>query len=546
MRLFSCIIVVVFISGVSTAAIATTNVSLQEGKDHAAANSAALQAVIDHAASGDTVELPKGTFALSDSISLKIGISIAGTGIKTTTLTAAFAHPQPMVVGSGLTKVEIQGFSLDGAGDGNVTQGIQLEKSSGLDLHDLAIENLPGSNQPDAPLGPHAIDCTTAVSNSVFNSITATSIGVGRTWGGGIRLSWKSIGNRITNCTISKTGRGGIFCNDGSTDNIIADNTVSSSGGVGLGIEVQNCDRSLIERNKIDHWLSVDNSSMSGIRGNTINAADNTYKLCGIEVVDSHDVIIADNAVTGGAKVGLSISGPHAKERMLLVNNLFARATTWGAQIQGDAGGADELYFEHNGFNGTQTGPDPLYPNQGHGLRINGNAHALTFERNEMTHNAGFGLQITGDQVDDLCFYKNLLAENRGGVTDSDPIKHLIWAGNQTPPTTTRWMQFAKANGPPKIALNLTGAKLELAGSNHWLATSGSSVHFAIDSKDGFTPHDDLWDFDFGLPHSGLTADQVFDKPGSYPIEIVVWDASGRAAHLTATIDVKKPPTTGR
>jgi hypothetical protein len=344
---------------------------------------------------------------------------------------------------------------------------------------------------------------------------------------------------------VDKTGRGGIFCNDGSTDNIIADNTVTNSGGVGLGIEVQNCDRSLIERNKIDHWLSVDNSSLSAIRGNTISATDNTYKLCGIELVDSHDLLVCDNTVNGGAKVGLSLSGQHPKERMLITNNLFAKSTTWGAQIQGDAGGVRDLYFAHNAFLGTQLGPEALYPNQGHGLRINGNAHALTFERNEITHNVGVGLQITGDDVDDLFFYKNLIADNPGGMVDGDPIKHLVWLGNQTIPVPSSWLQHAQQTPQPKISLDIVGATPAAPGPDRFSALTGTALHFSIAAAQHFIPHDALWDFGSGLPRTGLTADQTFDNPGVYAITVVTWATSGgtagQAAQTSVTIDVKTP-----
>ena len=536
------ILAVVFFTPFAVSVHATAApIALQPGDDRASSNSAALQAALDRAAPGDTINLPAGTFPISNSISLKSRITLAGAGTVSTTLIACFKRDQPMILGTGLTSVDLHDFTLYGGGNANVTQGIQLEKSTTLNLHDLAIVGLPGSDDPNAPLGPHAVDCTSDVTHSLFTAITARSIGIGRTWGSGIRLSWNSASNQITHCTIDQTGRGGIFCNDGSTDNVIANNTVTRSGGVGLGIEVQNCDRSLIERNKIDHWLSVDNSSLSAIRGNIIAASDKTYKLCGIEIVDSHDVIVSDNAVNGGAKVGLSLSGPHSKTRMLFNNNLFANGNTWGAQIQGDGGGATELYFQHNAFIATQQGPDPLYPNQGHGLRINGNAHNLTFERNEINHNTGSGLQITGDGVDDLCFYKNLISDNLGGSVDSDPIKHLAWLGNQVFPVPPHWLQTAQQMPEPRIAVNIVNATPAAPGADRVLSTTGVPLHFTLRSEAPYMPHDVLWDFGFGLPRTGPGADQTFAKPDSYAIAVVTWDSGGDAALVNATIDVRKP-----
>jgi hypothetical protein len=546
-RRHSPIIAVVFSAFlVTTTYAAVTPIVLQPGNENASSNSDALQSALNRASPGDTINLPPGTFPISNSITLKSRVTLAGAGTVSTTLTAAFDGDQPMILGSAVTSTDLHGFTLFGDGNAHVTQGIQLEKSTAINLHDLAIVDLPGGDNPNVPLGPQAIDCTSDVTHSLFNAISARSIGIGRTWGGGIRLSWNSTGNQITHCTIDETGRGGIFCNDGSTDNVIASNTVTGSGGVGLGIEVQNCDRSLIERNKLDHWLSVDNSSFSAIRGNTIAASDKTLKLCGIEIVDSHDVIVSDNSVNGGAKVGLSLSGSRPKTRMLFNNNLFANATTWGAQIQGDAGGASDLYFQHNAFTATQQGPDPLYPNQGNGLRINGNAHNLTFERNEINHNTGSGLQITGDDVDDLSFYKNLISDNRGGSADSDPIKHLVWLDNQVFPIPTQWIQSAQQTPEPRIAVNIANATAAAPGADRVLTVIGSPLHFTLRSLPPYAPRDVLWDFGFGLPRTGLTADQTFDKPNSYTITVASWDNTGGAAIVDATIDVRKPNSPAR
>jgi hypothetical protein len=227
---------------------------------------------------------------------------------------------------------------------------------------------------------------------------------------------------------------------------------------------------------------------------------------------------------------------------MLFNNNLFAKCTTWAAQIQGEAGGVRELYFEHNAFLGTLQGPDPLYPNQGHGLRINDNAHALTFDRNEITHNLGVGLQIVGTNVDDLSFYKNLITDNLAGPVDSDPIKHLNWFGNQTVPTPIKWLQTASKIPPPKISLDIQGATPAAPGSDRFFTIAKAALHFTIRPQPPFTPKDALWDVGSGLGQIAMTMDQSFDAPGSYPITAVTWDAAGQAALASVTIDVRTKP----
>jgi len=516
----------------------TTTTPLQAGRDHALANSMAIQTALDHASTGDTIDLPPGTFSISRTIALRSGIDIVGDSQSKTFLSATFDTNQPMITGNRIASVDVHGFTLDGAGNANVTQGIELENATSLKIHDLAIQNLPGSDRPSAPLGPHAVDCTSAVTNSVFNAITCRSIGVGRTWGGGIRLSWKSSGNRVSNCTVENTGRGGIFCNDGSTDNIITGNTVSGSGGVGLGIEVQNCDRSLILDNRIDHWLSVDNSSGSAIRRNTIIATDESYKLCGIEVVNSHDIVVTDNSIGVGAKVGLSISGDKPKMRMLFARNLIQRATTWGMQIQGEAGGARQLFFQANQFLSTQIGPSPLYPNQGHAVRLNGNCQSIVFEDNEIAHSAGAGIQITGDNVSQIEFLENTLDDNRAGTIDAGAIPHLTWIDNRASPPVPQWDRISEN-------LPLSQAKVSFDTPIDTPITFGKPIRFSA-SISNFAPTAWLWDFNDGLPATAAAPTHAFSKSGFFLIELIAWDSAGHAARATATVVAKEPSATTR
>ena len=518
----------------ATVNAATIDVALNA--DDAASNSASLQAAITRAAVGDSVRIAAGTFSIANSVRLKSGVDLVGISTAKSILTASFNRLQPMVTGSGISRVGLHGFTLDGHGDASVTQGIQLEKSEALIIHDLTIMNLPGSDRADAPLGPHAIDCTSAVSKSTFDSITCKSIGIGRTWGGGIRLSWKSSGNLVTHCVIADTGRGGIFCNDGSTDNVISANVVTGSGGVGLGIEVQNCDRSLIEQNSIDHWLSVDNSSTSAVRGNQINAADNTYKLCGIEIVDSHDVVVSNNSVTGGAKVNLSISGPKPKTRMLFSNNLFESATTWGTQIEGDAGGATQLYFASNRFIKTRTGPSPLYANQGHGVRLNGNCSAIVFDENEIAHNAGVGIQLTGENVSQLGFYGNSILDNESGAIDGDAIPHLSWIGNRVLPANG-----AKLWEQASDSIKATAGTVQLSAKS---VAVGDAIAASANFPNGFHPTVWLWDLGRGLPVTTAAVNYAYDQAGTFRVTAIGWDSSGHAGRATSTVSVTAASTT--
>ena len=167
----------------------------------------------------------------------------------------------------GLANVTVTSLTLDGNGSAAVKDGILAGSSSGLRLENLIIRNFG-----NAPEGPRGIRFDPDVTDSVISGNRIENIGTGSAWGAGIRLSWRSSRNQVTDNIIANTGRGGIFCDNDATDNMILRNTVTGSGGEKLGIEVwSGCHRALIEDNLIDHWLSLDGSNYCAVRRNTVS-----------------------------------------------------------------------------------------------------------------------------------------------------------------------------------------------------------------------------------------------------------------------------------
>ncbi|MBE3068864.1 MAG: right-handed parallel beta-helix repeat-containing protein, partial [Planctomycetes bacterium] len=224
-------------------------------------DSAGIAAAIQRAAAGDTVHLPEGIYELAEAVKPKSGIRLVGDGQDKTRLVYAGAKPTVLVNFSGCEDVELANLTLDGRMNPLVTQGIAGSDSRRLWIHHVTIRNLIKSEA----WGPHGIlfsgknpTMEGGVTDSRITDCRMENIGVGATYGGGIRLAWGSVRNQVIGNTIHLTGRGGIF-GDHSAELIIRKNRVTGSGGEGLGIEIWGgCPRSLIEDNAVDHWISVD------------------------------------------------------------------------------------------------------------------------------------------------------------------------------------------------------------------------------------------------------------------------------------------------
>lgn len=499
---------------------------------------AAIQGAINAAAAGDTVLFPMGTFRLSGAVYPKSGIRLEGAAAGGSVLLYVGGGLSEIIGIGGLTNVTVTSLTLDGNGSTAVKDGILASNSSGLRLENLIIRNFG-----NAPEGPRGIRFEPNVNDSIITGNRIENIGAGTAWGAGIRLSWGSSRNQVTDNVIANTGRGGIFCNDDATDNAILRNTVTGSGGEGLGIEVWgHCLRSLIEDNRIDHWLSVCcGCDFTAVRRNTVSDRSGLYKLAGLEYVDTRNVVFADNLVDGGAQMGISISGEGVKENALWLRNTIQGCGSLGAQLMGQSGGLRYQYFYQNKFltaNGTQ--PPALYPNMGDGFRFNYFCNFISLEENQMSNNAHDGIVSFGGTehtVNQISFTNNTITGNgNGGVWDGFG-GDLEWSGNTVAGNFgggggAAWnAQLASrgfANQKPVASFSAPSAVLP-----------GQAVTFTNTSTD---PDGSigrvLWDFGSGLPSHAMNPVFTFNKSGTYAVTLVVWDIPGRASRVTKTITV--------
>lgn len=102
----------------------------------------------------------------------------------------------------------------------------------------------------------------------------------------------------------------------------------------GLGIEAWgNCNMTLIENNKIDHWISLDNSHFCAVRNNVIEDTERDMAL-GLEAVAVSRSVFTDNRVLDGQHIGLSVSNTMRKEYVFFGYNTFTNNAVWAAQLQ--------------------------------------------------------------------------------------------------------------------------------------------------------------------------------------------------------------------
>ena len=503
-----------------------------EGRD-----SAAIAAAIERSQAGDTVDLPAGTYAITGPVAPKSGTRLIGAGRDQTILRFAGEKPGPLVSLAGCADVTVCNLTLDGAENPLATAGIAAYDAQRLQILRVGVRNLV----PGEGFGPHGIHFTGdnpgrehGVTDSLIANCDLENIGVGAAFGCGIRLSWGSCRNEVGGCRIARTGRGGIFGDNGSTDLVIRGNTVGGSGGEMLGIEVWGgCDRSVIEDNRIDHWLSIGGCDWCAARRNTISATDGTFGFCGIEAIGSY-LVVTDNLVDDGQVIGLSVSGAQPKQYVYYGNDTFRRCTQWGAQLQGETGAIAYQYLYRCRFVGTTAGRGKVwYPgDDGHGFRINGNTRDLVCEECVFADNARDGVQVTVGDVDLWSFLRCTIRGNQGpAVAAPDAVNAVEWVDCTVEGNGTDALPAAKPfpMAPPVAAFEAPD-KVRVGEPAGFRSTSRPGEGKVVQA---------LWDLGDGPPLVGDEVTHTYGVPGEYRVTPIVWDSAGRGARAERVVVVR-------
>ena len=497
-------------------------------------DSPSVAAAIQYASPGDTIQLSAGTYELAESLRPKSGLKILGAAQDKTRLVYRGTKAGVLVNIKGCEDLEIAQLTLDGQDNPLVHQGLSAYDSRRLKLHHLTICNLVKSDA----WGPHGIlfcgdnpTMKNGVTDSTIADCRIEKIGLGAEYGGGIRLAWGCVRNVIERNIVKSTGRGGIF-GDHSAEIIVRNNQVSDSGGEGLGIELWGgCPRSLVEDNVIDHWLSLDGAYLSAVRRNVIGADDGSLKFLGIEII-ARDVVVTDNVVKKGQHIGLSVSNTPVKNNVFWGYNTISDCVQWGAQFQGDEGGAAHHYLYRCIFEKTVLGDQRAQykGDSGHGFRTNGSCRGLVLEDCTIRNNGGLGVQLGGDKIDAIRLLRCRLANNGLSVL-SPPATYTAMEftdcrvegnqNNQLPPAKPF------PNAPPSADFRIPQT-----------IRAGEPATF----KDTSTPADQivdrLWDFGHGLPETAADPIHTYDRPGRYRVTLILWDRAGHGARAERIIEV--------
>jgi PKD repeat protein len=503
------------------------------------ADASAIQKAINAAGEGDVVCISSGTYLIDIPLNAKSGIMIKGSGVRETTLRYTGTIADGMIKLQNIIGVDLCDFTIDGKGNDHLVYGVVAYQGSGHHMHHLVIRDM----EAVTPSGPVAIRLGGSTSSRVgttgcvIENNLIENIGINSEWGGGIRCSWGSSRNAIRENNISKTGRGGIFANDGSTDLIITSNTISESGlfTACLGIEIWNeCDRTLIEDNTLDHWLSVDRSDFCAVRRNTVSGTtDERIAYIGLEAAGASNAVFTNNVVLQGQRVGISISSAPSKNYIYWAGNRIESMIQWGAQLQGDAGGARYQYFYNNEFIGTKSAdPRASYPDSaGQGFRFNQNAWHITLDSNRIENNGRTGIQFSNN-INQISIINNKIVGNAGAGISVCPetITEIEIAGN--------YVQGNAGNTIPASRGYENERPTALFEAPSYVV-SGEPVLFMNSSMDpdGAISYC-LWDFDDGLPSAERSPMRIYESPGSYNVSLVVWDNEGRGHRTTRTLNV--------
>lgn len=537
----------------------------------------AIQDAINAASPGDQIILPAGTFHTRFALLPQGGTSIIGAGRDSTTLEyigAAAQSPSASLIrleGSSRNNVEVAGLTLDGfgalsgGGDARALQGIYASGTTGHVLRDLRIRDIINveesfSNSSGIATGIRYVN---GVTNTRIENNEIINIGIDDIRATAIRGN-NSGGHIVAGNTIDTIGRTGIHFAS-SPDLVIQRNTINNTGlysgpelerfaGDGLGIEVfGGSDRSIVEDNTMDRWLSIANTSFTAVRRNTIVSPLNLNEreTAGLELAGGTDNIFTDNVV--GKRHGqslLMVAGEETDvERVFVGRNTFNEGDGRAAQLHDGSGRIRQVYFFNNDFTDSQGLDTPSFINAGIRLLSNGSGESrplnergiqdVVFESNRITGNSGHGFrafdQLGNDSLDELTFLGNTVTGNAGDAFNGDRTFNNVEFDA---------FNLVENNDGSEAVPSSNGFSGNLSPTASILAPTvvriGDTIDFDFGYQDdsGPSPGDLLWDFDKGLPVLEPTPSVVFDRLGLHTVTLITWDTTGRASRNRILLSV--------
>ena len=497
-------------------------------------DSAAFARAVAAAGTGGTVVVPAGAFDLTGPVDLTTGQTLAGAGRDQTSLRRIGTALGEVVRVSHASGVTVAGLTLDGQNNKAVTQGVGAEYSDQLTVRGVRVQNLAAG----ASFGPAGIYGSVQVTHAAVRDSEFVNIGTDGAWGAGVRLEGGSTDATVENNVVKGTGRGGIFIK-GSAGAVVRNNVVSGSGSFEgkdsqpLGIEVaDHSDRAVVEGNRVDHWISLDNSDRVAVRRNAVADAARPGKVAfaGVELAGpSKDSVFTDNTVKGGSQVGFSTSNVGDRERILIARNAIDHAQTFGVQIDTRSGGASRKFvLLGNSVTNTEREHPFVDPaDAGHGIRINAvegsEVEDVLFRGDAISGNAGEAFNLGG-------------VERMGGLRFEEEASKVHDNRDNSIPDGA---SYNSADPTAALSISAAGGKIGVGEAVRYSATFAGA-------GGAFVPGAVLWDFGDGSPEVGAEGKtHVYGAPGVYHIRVIGWSADGRAAVAAGELTVVPEPTAG-
>ncbi|MEM6315751.1 MAG: right-handed parallel beta-helix repeat-containing protein, partial [Planctomycetota bacterium] len=349
-------------------------------------DTAALQAAIDNATPGSTIQLLAGEYTIGGvgervlDLRGKAGIMIVGAGAGQTTVRftgTGDAATADLFDLSGATDLSFADFTLSGGGRTDVDNGFVGFGGSGHTWNNLAITDIAPAGTARTRGFVGAGIFTGGVDDVSITNSTFRNVGNDAQFGAAVRIE-DGIGATVADNAITNTGRNGIILKQTSAGTI-TNNDIRGTGlfrdfanannipvaddanGVfnldGLAIELfsESADANgnlpaslnfdhVVQGNTVDHWISIDRGSNIAVRDNIIDGRGSTLvQLIGLEMAGAgENVIFADNVVrqadpaAGNQYSGLSISNSGPKNNVLVAGNTFDNLEEFGMQLQGN------------------------------------------------------------------------------------------------------------------------------------------------------------------------------------------------------------------
>ena len=205
-----------------------------------------IQAAIDAADIGDTVQVDPGTY--TENLRLRSGVNVVGSGFATTTLRGfggilGFAVSTDVVTATGVTNSRFEGFKIIRAGRGMDNSGVVINGGSLLLNNNWITGHKDGVriNGGSPIIRNNIIDRNGDASDAVLNygviSLSATPLIannlIASNNGAGIYLGWAaSAGTQIINNTVDHNTANGIWCYNGA--NAIIKNNIFTYNTTGI------------------------------------------------------------------------------------------------------------------------------------------------------------------------------------------------------------------------------------------------------------------------------------------------------------------------